>query len=98
MSLDEDHLDEIFTNNNTDEDCFQVVLERYKVNGDFKHDWEEIIGVLRKIGEEPLADEVCDHVNPCKLYTFRSLREDFMECSAIYIVFAPHAVAEDWFS
>ena len=42
LSLDEDYLDEIFTNNETDEECLQAMLELYFNNSDFDHSWKEI--------------------------------------------------------
>ena len=42
FGFDEDHLDEIFTNNETDEDCLQAMLEFYFKNSDYEHSWEEI--------------------------------------------------------
>ena len=42
LKFDEDHLDEIFTNNETDEGCLQAMLEFYFKNSDFEHTWEEI--------------------------------------------------------
>ena len=42
LSLDDDHLDEIYTNNMTDEDCLRDMLERYLLRSDLKHNWEEI--------------------------------------------------------
>ena len=35
-------MDEIFTNNETDEDCLQAMLEFYFKNSDYDHSWEEI--------------------------------------------------------
>ena len=42
LKFDDDHLDEIFTNNETDEGCLQAMLEFYFKNSDFEHSWEEI--------------------------------------------------------
>ena len=52
LSLDEDHLDEIFTNNETDEACLQVMLEVYLARADLDHSWEEIQAALKKIEDE----------------------------------------------
>ena len=41
-----------------DEECLQEVLERYFDNGDFNHNWEEIVAILRKINENQLADKI----------------------------------------
>lgn len=42
LSIDEDHLDEIFTNNETDEACLQEMLEVYFNQSNFDHSWKEI--------------------------------------------------------
>ena len=47
LQFDEDHLDEIFTNNETDEDCLQAMLEFYFKNCDYDHSWEEIDKAVR---------------------------------------------------
>ena len=52
LSLDEDRLDEIFTNNETDEDCLKDMLEVYMVRPDLDHNWEEIQRAIKKIGGE----------------------------------------------
>ena len=49
LSLDEDRLDEIFTNNETDEACLQDMLEVYMARADLGHSWEEIQAALEKI-------------------------------------------------
>ena len=52
LSFDDDRLDEIFTNNETDEACLQEMLEIYTARPNFKHNWEEIREAIKKIGEE----------------------------------------------
>ena len=52
LSLDEDRLDEIFTNNETDEACLRVMLEHYMERSDLKHNWEEIREARRKVEEK----------------------------------------------
>ena len=47
LQFDEDHLDEIFTNNETDEDCLSTMLEFYFKNSDYDHSWEEIDKTVR---------------------------------------------------
>ena len=47
--MDEDRLDEIFTNNETDETCLQEMLELYMMRTDLNHSWEEIEAAFRKI-------------------------------------------------
>ena len=57
LSLDEDRLDEIFTNNETDEGCLQEMLEVHMARPDLNHSWEEIQEILKKIGEESAVDQ-----------------------------------------
>ena len=52
LSLDEDELDEIFTNNETDEACLEVMLEHYMARPYLNHSWEEIQKALKQIEEE----------------------------------------------
>ena len=49
LSLDEDQLDEVYTNNERDEACLQVILELYMMRSDLNHSWKEIHGALEKI-------------------------------------------------
>lgn len=49
LSLHEEILIEVFTNNETDEDCLQEMLERYLERSDLKHSWEEIDEALRRV-------------------------------------------------
>ena len=51
LSLDEYRLDEIYTNNETDEVCLQEMLELYLARPDLDHSWEEIQEAVKKIGE-----------------------------------------------
>ena len=51
LSLDEDRLDEVFTNNETEEACLRVMLEHYMERSDLKHNWEEVRGAMRKVEE-----------------------------------------------
>ena len=55
LSLDEDRLDEIFTNNENDEACLHDMLELYMERSN--HSWEEIESAMRKVREK---DEVMD--------------------------------------
>ena len=71
LQLDEDHLDDINTNNETDEACLQDMLEFYMENSDFQHNWKEMADALRKIDEETIAEKIQDlHVRPCKCVKF----------------------------
>ena len=49
LSLDDDRLDEIFTNNETDEARLQEMLELYMMRSDHSHSWEEIEAALERI-------------------------------------------------
>ena len=49
LSLDEDRLDEVFTNNERDEDCLREMLELYMLRSDLNHSWEEVHTALKKI-------------------------------------------------
>lgn len=65
LSLDEDRLDEIYTNNEADEACLHEMLEHYMMRTDLQHSWEEVATALKKIGEETtvkLAEAI-----PCRL-------------------------------
>ena len=52
LSLDDDIVDEIFTNNETDEECLREMLERYLMRSDLKHNWEEIEEALASIEKD----------------------------------------------
>ena len=52
LSLDEDLLDEVSTNNENDEACLRVMLEFYMKRSDLKHSWEEIREAMRKVEEK----------------------------------------------
>ena len=67
MSMDDDHLDQVFTNNEGDEACLRDLLERYMDNGDFQHNWEETVNFLKRIDELSLASDIYKlHVYPCE--------------------------------
>ena len=51
LSLDEDQLDEILANNETDENCLQEMLKLYLANPDLNHSWDEIQERFKKMGE-----------------------------------------------
>ena len=48
LSLDDDRLDEVFTNNEKEEDCLREMLELYMMRSDLDHSWEEIQAALEK--------------------------------------------------
>ena len=58
LSIDEDRLDEIYTNNERNEACLEEMLELYMARSDLNHSWEEIQEALKKIGEESAADQL----------------------------------------
>ena len=62
LSLDEDLLDEIFTNNETDEDCLHNMLEMYMARSGFIHSWDEIQAALKKLPMENSQEGE----SPCK--------------------------------
>ena len=67
LSIDEDHLDNISTNNETDKACLQDMLEFYMENSNFKHNWEEMAYVLRDIDEVTIAEKLQNlHIRHCK--------------------------------
>ena len=56
LSLGEDQLDEIYTNNERDEACLEIMLELYLTRPDLNCSWDEIQKALEKIREETLID------------------------------------------
>ena len=68
LSLDEDDLDMINTNNETDEACLQDMLEFYEKKSGSQYTWEAIVAVLKKIGQKEIAEKIQGlHVEPCKV-------------------------------
>ena len=60
--MDEDLLDEIFTNNETEDECLRAVLEQWlQIHPTF----EELSDALQKIGEKQLAELL---YSTCKAY------------------------------
>ena len=57
LSLDDDRLDEIFTNNETDEACLHEMLEVYMARPDLNHSWEEVQEALKKAREESAVNQ-----------------------------------------
>ena len=49
LSLDEDRLDEVYTNNEREEDCLREMLVLYMMRSDLDHSWENIHTALKKI-------------------------------------------------
>ena len=55
LGFDEDHIDEIGTNNPTDEACLQDCVEQWIHK--LQPSWEKLSHVLRDMGEEELAQK-----------------------------------------
>ena len=55
LSLDDDRLDEIFTNYEKDETCLEEMLELYLQRSDLNHSWEAIEAALEKVKEAESA-------------------------------------------
>ena len=75
LSVDEDDIDEIFTNNDTDEACLCDLLDRFVV---VHHNSVDVEGALRKMGEEHLAERAS------QLYVPKSKL-----CNQLYMYGAP---------
>ena len=57
--MDEDCLDEIFTNNETDEACLREMLVVYMMRSDKKHSCEEIHEAIKKIRKRMIINLYC---------------------------------------
>ena len=68
LSLDEDRLDEIYTNNETDETCLQEMLEVYMMSPNLSHSWKKIQEALIKIGGELTKEIFCKLLCTCLLW------------------------------
>ena len=70
LSLGEDHLDEIFTNNETDEACLLTMLEFYFMNTNFDHTWKEVERAVLIVneGQSKLAVTVIITIVLCIIY------------------------------
>ena len=67
LSIDEDDLDIIDTNSETDEACLRDMLEFHEEKFDFKHTWEVMATALKQINEEGLSEKIKSlHIQPCK--------------------------------
>ena len=55
LEFDEDLIDEIDINNESDEDCLQDCVEQW--NSRLQPSWEKLSQVLRHLGEEDLAQQ-----------------------------------------
>jgi hypothetical protein len=66
LSLDEARLDEIFTNNETDEACLVEMLKLYMMRSGRNHSWEEIEAAEEKVRKELLKEqaETTDNISP----------------------------------
>ena len=70
LSLDEHHLDCVFTNDEGDEVCLEEMLKLYDEtmeNRDIHHNWKDMVAALRKIDEVAIAEKIQDlYIKPCK--------------------------------
>lgn len=67
LSIDEDDLDIINTNNETDEACLQDMLEFHEEKSDFQHTWGVMATALKQINQEGLPEKMQGlHIQPCK--------------------------------
>lgn len=65
--MDEDDLDIIDPNNETDEACLQDMLEFYVEKSNSQCTWEKVATALTKINEKMLAEKIQGlHIEPCK--------------------------------
>ena len=60
LSLNENLIDEVDTNNENNEACLQELLTFYMMRTDLKHNLEEINTALGKIGEDKVHLSECD--------------------------------------
>ena len=58
LNFDEDRVDEIFTNNETDYMRLHELVEYYFMNVHCSHSWEEVVRVLSEIEEHALAARI----------------------------------------
>ena len=61
LGCGEDHLDEIFTNNNTDQDCLRNLTEIYQG----RHSRQDMVTALEEMGEIELA-QLCIAGKPAR--------------------------------
>ena len=67
LSIDEDDLDIINTNNETDEACLQDMLEFHEEKCDLEHTWEVMATALKQIDQEGLFEKIHSlYIEPCK--------------------------------
>ncbi len=58
LNIDEDRVDEIFTNNENEYLRLYELMEYYFTNVHCSHSWEEMVRVLTEIGEHGLAERI----------------------------------------
>ena len=67
LSLDEDDLDIIDTNNETNEACLQDMLEFYVKKSDSQYTWEKMATALKEMDQVTIAEKIQGlHIEPCK--------------------------------
>ena len=57
--MDEDLVDEIFTNNETDEECIKAMLEVW-LQKSLNPSWKDVTDALSKIGKNQLSHLIID--------------------------------------
>ena len=62
LSLDDERLDEIYTNDESEEDCLREILELYMMRSDLNHSWDEVHQAVKKV-EGAAANQT--EVNDC---------------------------------
>ena len=101
LSLHEDQLDEIYTNNETDEACLQNMLELYVARPGFSHSWEKIEAAKEAVeqlnhnaglekGQLPPEPETHDNLTPSELLCmyvigWGSLQTSRFHCMHIHV-------------
>ena len=64
LSLNKDRLDEIFTNNKTDEACLREMLKVYMMRSDLKHSWKEIHAAINIVESKQEETDESTHPDP----------------------------------
>ena len=87
FKLNDDLIDEIYTNNERDEDCLEEVIRFWYMNRDFQHTWSEVVTALEAIGEHTLAEDIRAAHSQLILNTIQScfgIGEIFLTCTYVY--------------
>lgn len=63
LKIDEDNLDDIFTNNENNQLRLHELVQYYLMKVKFQHTWEEVVRALNTIGEYDCAQKIArDHI------------------------------------